>query len=509
MLLIMWGIFMKKDNFFRESLTLTVSNLATGILGFIFSIILSKELGPEGMGLFGLVMPIYNLFICLICGGMLTAVSKISAIYFGKQDYKNLNQTVKTAIGFDLIIGLFFAGLFFVFSDYISKYIIKDVRTLYSLKVVAPALIFISLSAILKGYFYGISKAKIPAFIDILEKAVRIAVIVTVMKLLTSPNLSKTVTVAYIALCIGEFISLLLLYIFYRLNRSTYKTGVKRESRPQLLFDVLVISLPLCLNGFLSTALTTISTLVVPRRLVSAGFEYSTALSMIGKFSGMSLAIIFFPLLVVNSIATILVPDLSQTMDKKDYYAIEIRIAQVFRIAFLLGLSTLVIGISIPDSLGKLFFNRNDLGEYIRFAALSAPLTYCSATTFGILNGLGKQGALLRNSLVVSCLEVLLLYIFTGIKSINIYGFGLTIIITSTTLLLLNLHEIKKKCRFVVNPGELTIYSLLAVLIYLAINIVNNLVPSSFFILKNAGIILFCFSAFLLSISIINKESLY
>lgn len=162
---------MKKDSFFKETLVLTISNLTTGILGFIFSIILSKELGPEGMGLYGLVMPIYNLFICLICGGMVTAISKVAAVYFNKCDFRNLNKSIETALIFDLILSISISIIFFVFTPFISSNIIHDSRTLYPLKAVAPALIFVALSSILKGYFYGISKVKIPAFIDILEKA--------------------------------------------------------------------------------------------------------------------------------------------------------------------------------------------------------------------------------------------------------------------------------------------------------------------------------------------------
>lgn len=509
MLLIMWGSFMKRDSFFKESLILTLSNLTTGVLGFMFSIILSKELGAEGMGLYGLIMPIYNLFICLICGGMVTAISKVAAVYFGKNDYRNLNKSIHTSLMFDLIWGTIVCIIFLTFSSFISSHVIKDSRTLYSLKVIVPALLFVGLSSILKGYFYGISQVKIPAFIDIFEKAIRIAVIVSVISMLSAPSVTETVTVAYIALCIGEFISLILLYIFYRFNRkrTTSYSSLKKEGRAQLLFDVLVISFPLCLNGFLSTGLNTLSTLIVPRRLISAGIEYSTALSLIGKFTGMSMAIIFFPLIVVNSMSTVLVPDLSQTLDKKDYYALESRISQVMKIAFLLGVITLIISISIPDSLGQLFFNRNDLGPYIKFAALSVPLTYTSATTFSILNGLGRQGIVLRNSLIVSVEEVILLYIFTGIPSINIFGYGISLIITSLTLLTLNITEIKKYCRIAFSPAELIIYILLSILIYFVLLIAKNLIPSTLFVFKNIFIIALGFTAYFLCIHIINKES--
>jgi len=56
---------MIKDNFYRDSIILTISNLTGGVLRFMFSILLSKKLGAEGMGLYSLVMPIYDLFICL------------------------------------------------------------------------------------------------------------------------------------------------------------------------------------------------------------------------------------------------------------------------------------------------------------------------------------------------------------------------------------------------------------------------------------------------------------
>jgi stage V sporulation protein B len=67
------------DKFYRDSLVLTISNLVTGMIGFIFSIILSRSLGAEGLGLYGLVMPVYGLLLCLTSEGLITAISKASA----------------------------------------------------------------------------------------------------------------------------------------------------------------------------------------------------------------------------------------------------------------------------------------------------------------------------------------------------------------------------------------------------------------------------------------------
>jgi stage V sporulation protein B len=499
---------MKNDNFFKNSLLLTVANLTTGILGFIFSIILSRALGAEGMGLYGLIMPVYNLFICLICGGIITAVSKISAEYIGRNDFNNLKRMVRTTLSFNVFWSVIVIALVFLFSTEISKYIIKDQRTLYALRLTCPAMFFIALSNTLKGYFYGTSNISIPAFIDIFEKAIRILIIVSISNILSLNSITATVTAAYFALCIGEFISLILLYIYYKINIKKHPYSTQRsEGRAQLIFNMLVISLPLCINGFVSTGLGTVSALIVPRRLVSIGIDYSAALSMIGKFTSMSLNIVSFPAIVIGSIITVLIPDLSQTISKKDFYTAESRIHQVLSISFILGLSTLIICLCIPEKLGMLFYKRPDLGGYIRFAALSAPIFYTSATTFGILNGLGRQNIILRNSLIVSILELVLLYILTGIPTINIYGYGITLITTSFLTLFINMIEVKKYIDIHISPFEIILELLTACFTFFILSFFTKVIPEELYILKVVIIIILGFVIMFTGTSIFKRRS--
>ncbi|MBK5240108.1 stage V sporulation protein B [Clostridium sp.] len=498
---------MIKDNFYRDSIILTVSNLVGGILRFMFAILLSKKLGAQGMGLYSLVMPIYDLFICLICGGMVTAISKEASSYFGINDYGNLNKTIHTAIVFDFIWAILIAISVFILSPFISTYIIKDQRTLYSLLVICPALIFVALSSIYKGYFYGISNVKVPAIIDIVEKTVRMIILVGIINFFTLRNVTSTVPATYIALSIGEFISFILLYAFYKKSKNKFKEYTKRaEGRAQLLFNVLVVSLPLSLNGFLTTAISALSTLIVPRRLVYAGLEYTEVLALIGKFSGMAMSIVFFPFIIVMSMATILTPDISKSISKNDYHALEERVAEVIKISFLLGASTLIICLSTGDSLGKLFFDRYDLGIYIRLAALSAPFMYMAGSTFGILNGLGKQKIILINSLITSILQLVLLYILLGISGMSILGYGIALLVTSILSFILNIIAIKKSCYLQFSMTEIIINVCLSIFIYFILKILDNTIPNSMFITKNIVIIVTGFSLILFSF-ILSKNS--
>lgn len=488
---------MEKDSFFKNSFLLTASNITTGILGFIFSIYLSHILDSEGMGLYNLVMPVYNLFICIMSAGVCASISQISAVYTEKKEYSNLIKTIKTTAYFNFIWGIIIAILVFIFAPFIGRVGIKDVRTIDAIRVTCPAMVFIALSNILKGYFYGQSKITFPASIDILEKTLRVITVSVLIYAFSTNNLTLLVTLCYVSLCLGEFQSLLLLFFYYKYTKKKLPPShEKTERRSQLLFNVLALCLPLTLNGFLSNIFNTMSTLVMPRCLLAAGFTHTEALSMIGKFTGMAMMIIGMPLIVISSINTLLIPDLSQTVNKGNYYDASMRIKKVMKIAFILGLATTVLCILIPNELGEMFYKRNDLGNYIKYASLSAPAFFVATTMFGVLNGINRQGVILRNSIIIAILELVGLYVFTSIRSVNIYGYAITLFVTSIISLIINLYEVKKCIEVEISITNVIVYFLLSILTYFILKIIitNFLLPITLF--KSLLIIVLTFGIF-------------
>lgn len=485
---------MKVDKFYKDSIILTISNLVTGIIGFTFSVILSKKLGPEGLGLYGLIMPFYVLLICLTSDGLITAVSRISAVYHSQRDYKNLNRTFSTITAFIFLWSFAIAVFIFINSSNIVAHIFRDDRVGFAIKIICPALVFIPLGAILKGFFYGTDRYKVAAFIDVVEKLLRIAFFLMIIRVLALQDIKSTVSAAYFALMAGELFSFLFLFLAFRRYRNRgVSVSHKPQRRFQLLSNVLVISLPLCLNGFISSLLSTASTLLLPRRLIHAGMQYEAALALIGKFSGMALNITFLPLIIVGSMMTVLIPDLSVSLNKKDSWAAESRIYQVLRISYLVGISTLVVSMTIPDALGILFYGRNDLGDYIRFAAMAGFLSFIALPTYGILNGLGMQNINLKNSIIVSVLSLILVYLLTGIPALNIYGYGTAMALTSAAALVLNLRHIRKACDIRFPLSEIITYGVIGLISFFTLRLLNTLIPDSLLMIRTVITVLLGF----------------
>ena len=161
--------------------------------------------GPEGLAVYGLVMPVYNLFICLMTAGIIAAISQRSAIYESTGEYNNLFKTINTVAFFNIIWSIIIGILVFFLAPYTkSKYSIKDPRTLNAIRVTCPAMVFIALSNILKGFFYGTSRITVPAIIDISEKAMRIITITLLIFIFKAQTLSSIVLFLLCFIVIGE-----------------------------------------------------------------------------------------------------------------------------------------------------------------------------------------------------------------------------------------------------------------------------------------------------------------
>src|SRR5690625_4690477 len=98
--------YMKEQSFLKQSILLILSNMATGLLGFTYSTVLSRHVGAEGMGLYGLIFPINQLLLSVITGGMMIAITRVIADYHHKKNYDAIKKTMRQTLLFNLVMSL-------------------------------------------------------------------------------------------------------------------------------------------------------------------------------------------------------------------------------------------------------------------------------------------------------------------------------------------------------------------------------------------------------------------
>jgi stage V sporulation protein B len=485
---------MKRSAFFEKTIILTISNILTGTFAFIFSILLSREIGPKGMGIYQLVMPLYTMFLFITGGGVTVSLSKIAAEKKASGRLNELYRTVKITCVFEIIWSLIITAVVLLISKFLSNNILSDSRTFYAILAFCPALVIISLSSVFKGAYYGLQRVVEPAIIDVVEKIVRIAIMYPLVSITASKGIELSAASAIFALSSAELASCILFFICYR-NYVRKNPGYgKCDNNFQLGFNVFKLAIPLAINGILSTVFSTINTLLIPKRLQVAGIPYEEALGLFGKLQGMALSIAFFPTVILGALSVILIPSISEAVTSKKNHVINHRLNLAIRVASITAFSSTAIIFSMPYGIGEFFYKDATVGELLKVLSPGIPLVYILFTSFAILNGLGKQKNILINSTITSICDMILLYILLAIPILNIKGYAITFIISAILGIVINFIVIKRSFNFSLNIYGCIILPLLcSVFLYIII--------SSFLVqLKNVPIIIFLsYSIFLLT----------
>lgn len=459
---------MKRSDFFEKAMLLTLSNIVTGILSFIYSITLSRKIGSRGLGLYQLVMPLYMFFLVFTGGGITITISKIAAEKKALNKLSELYKTINAMVIFELFWSVIVTVFIVLSAEFLSGYLLSDSRTFLSILAFCPAVVIISISSVFKGAFYGVQKVMAPALIDIFEKASKIFLIYILINLVTNMGVEYLSFAAVLSLSIGELFSLILFYICYKIYKSKHPSYGRCDNSLQLIFNVLRLALPLALNGILSTSFGTLITVLIPRRLLAANISYENALSLLGKLQGMAMTVIFFPSIIIGSLNTLIIPSISEAVTFKKNSVINHRINIAIKSTSVIAFSSAALMLAASDRLGMFFFKDPFVGELIRVLAPSIPIVYIESISFALLNGLGKQKNILINSIILSIFDLALIYIFLGIPSLNIKGYAFDFALSGALGLILNFRVIKRSVNYYMHPlDEIFIPFLVSIFSYI------------------------------------------
>lgn len=435
---------MKKLTYIQGAFILTMTNLITGSLSFIYRVFLTRAIGSEGIGVYQLVLPLYSLFITLVSGGITTAVSKLIAEQAPRRNFKNMYKIVKIC---GITIGmwsLILCLLIFFNAEYLAKSVLKDFRTFLSIMVFTPAIFFISISAVLKGYFFGLQNVNPPAFIDILEKLIRVGGLLLTTYFLLPFGLEYVIAGVMAAMATGELISLALLYFTYRIKRTAVAVYTQIDSTIHIITRVLKMALPLSFSGALTTILDMVTAILIPLQLRSAGYSNSDALSLYGQVTGMVMPLLFFPFIIVSSLGITLVPAIASSYAAGNWIALNKKCNDSLKITSVIAFTATAFFIIFPWELSRIFFKYPEAGNILFWMGLVCIFEYWQFTLFAVLNGVGKQNIVLKNSILHIIITIICSYFLIPIPSISIYGYVIGFCISAVLVCLWNIIDLKQ-----------------------------------------------------------------
>lgn len=439
----------KKESYKTGALKLMTAALIVRILGFANRIYMSNILGAEGMGLFQLASPIYSLIILTLTSGVSISVSGLVAKEKSKGNEANAIRIVKTALLILFISGTVCGILLAVFSQKISINILKDNRVYYSLIMLSPCIPIVASASAIKGYFYGSSNVTPTAISQITEQIVRICVIFFVANKIAGHNLAYGCAIATTSAALGEMANLMVVGVAFLKVKSAQKPTILRKDAMK---NIVKLSAPVSMNRLVISFMGMLETVLLPLRFAYGGGDYIEGIEILGRISGMAMPLIAFPTIITSSVATTLVPAISEAVSTRNYKLANHRITRCLNVSFLLGFIFFAIFNVLGELIAEILYPGNEVGVILKELSYCCIFIYIEQIMAGILNGLGKQGISLITS--VSGYLFIIGFIWFGVPKAgmsayiwgNVAGMAVTVamnlvVVAKTTGLTLHLRN--------------------------------------------------------------------
>ncbi len=409
-----------KNVLLRGTLLLTIAGTISRIMGFFYRIFLANTIGAEGMGIYQLIFPIYSVCFSLCASGLETAISKLTAAKYALGNHQEADKILKTGITLTLLLSLVCSFVVFYCANPLAVYFLKEPRCIPLLKILAFSIPFGTLHACICGYYFGIHKASVPAFSQLIEQGFRMGCVFLLYRIYLTNGIKISPAIAVIGLVFGEFCSFLFTVTCFTNHPKTSASfsflGLFSNAK-----EILSLSTPLTISRICINLLASLEATLIPNALKAYGMDSATALSVYGILTGMALPFILFPNALTGSISLMLLPSVSESQAAGQIAALKKTIQKTFFFCIFLGCTCLIFFLTFGNFLGNFVFSSSLAGNFITVLAWICPFLYLNTTLNSVLNGLGKTTLTFFTGIISLFLRIG--FIFFIVPKIGIHGY--------------------------------------------------------------------------------------
>ena len=342
----------KKSSFMQGVLSLMVAQVLIKFLGLIYKWYLTNRegFGDKGNAIYGAGFGIYALLLTLSSTGVPNAVAKLVSEHNAKGDYRGAHRIFKISLATFAIIGLIGTLILFFGANYISNVWLAIPEAELTLVALSPAIFFVAIISVFRGYFNGRENMKATANSQTLEqlcKTIITVVVVEIVAISSGANTNLMAAGANLATTLATIGSFLYLFLYYKVRRNDLgKEIISSRNFPtksvlRTVKNILWVSIPLSLSSILTSVNRNIDSMTVKRELQSFLTE-SEALKQFGILSGKVDTLVSLPLSFNIAFATALVPAVAGAKTRGDMATVNKRVSFSLLVSMLIGLPCMV-----------------------------------------------------------------------------------------------------------------------------------------------------------------------
>ncbi len=421
----------RNATFIKSALLLSAVSLLLRGIGVSFTAWVNARIGAESMGLFTLVMSVYGFAVtlALACVNLASVrlTSERCALLDGcdRRSWRcAMARVLRSVCLYAVLCGGISACLLWFTSRAAAEYLLHDLRTVKSLKILALSLPAISLSSALSGFFTGLRKSAKNALVSVTEQFMKIAVTSTALVMVMPATVENACLAVVGGSALSEAWSLIVcavLCLFDSKKPSDMPYGEKSLRLSTTLKDAAVIALPSAAGACARQGLTTLEHLAIPAGLVKNGMNRETALASYGLLQGIAFPLVMFPYAVIGSFTSLLIPEMAELHARNDTDGIASLTRRVYRVSAMFSVGACGIFAFFARDLGEMIYHSSEAAVYTMQLGLLVPLMYLDTAVDALLKGLGEQVYVMKVNMADAACGLILVVLLTPVMGISGY----------------------------------------------------------------------------------------
>ncbi len=426
------------NKFFKGTLLLAVAAFAGECIEFVVNMILARELGERGLGLYMSILPTVFLIVMLASFELPVSISKFIAEKDKKFHHSMLNHVIKLTVIFTAVL-LPLAILILPFIPVFDQY------HPYLRWVVIAFIPIVSFSSITRGFFMGKHQMGKIATYNFLRKIVQLFLLVLLYQVFQF----NTETAVFVAFCtfIGSelVVFLYLLHMFILQYHQLKKEPHEWMSGKTVRKSLMAVSIPTTVMRVFHALAHAVEPFLIKAALIQAGVSGVIATEHFGMMAGIAMTIGFFPAFIAHSFLIMLIPTVSKAYAEKNIEKLQRILQQVFMITLIYGIPAVTFFYIFARPLTSTFFHSVDAAIYLQLLWPFFLLHYFIIPMQAYLIGLGLVKETLYHFIWSTVVSFSVMYILGSMQMFQMDGIIIGMNAGAVVLFLLHYLTICKK----------------------------------------------------------------
>jgi stage V sporulation protein B len=441
---------------------LSAAGIINKFLALVYLPIQTYFVHNYGNGIINTGYTIYIFMFALSNAGIPTAISKLISEQNAKENYTGSQRILKVAGIIMISFGIFFGSLMALGAHAIANFNSQPKAYLMILAL-SPALLFTSISSILRGYFQGKLNMIPTALSQVVEQALNTVFTIAFIAILIKYGIEAAAAGSAIGTSAGAMGAALFLYMTFRKNKKCRDEEIRGSkytggqiTYKYILKQIASYSVPAILGIIAINLNNLIDLKLCVDRLMAGGYQYVTATESYGILTNQYQKIINVPLAITATLPVALIPAISVAAAMKDMEILKRKIVESFKAILLIVIpSAVILSVLAKPIIAFVFFSYDQGSDLMMTGSWVIIINAVIYLQTAVLIGIGKPHLPPVNLIVSMVIKTAISYFLIAIPSINVKGAVIGTMLGYSAACILNYFSLKKHVKIEMNYGKL------------------------------------------------------